>query len=60
MAVTTSVFVLAITAVTGALVHALTPTPVWYEVAWRIPGVVLGSPVGTRIGELGLAGCGKS
>ena len=51
VAVATSVFVLAIAATAGALVHALTATPVWYVVAWSIPGVVVGGTVGTRVGK---------
>jgi len=51
VAVATSVFVLAIAAAAGAAVHALTATPVWYVVAWSIPGVVVGGTVGTRVGK---------
>ena len=51
VAVATSVFVLAVTAVAGALVHALTATPVWYVVAWSIPGVLVGGTIGTRVGK---------
>lgn len=51
VAVATSVFVLAIAALAGAIVHALAATPVWYVVAWSIPGVVLGGTVGTRVGK---------
>lgn len=51
VAVATSVFVLAIAAMAGALVHALTATPVWYVVAWSIPGVVIGGTIGTRVGK---------
>ncbi len=51
VAVATSVFTLAIAAGAGALVHALTATPVWYIVAWSIPGVVVGSTVGSRVGK---------
>jgi len=46
-----SVFVLAIAATAGAIVHALTATPVWYVVAWSIPGVVIGGTIGTRVGK---------
>jgi hypothetical protein len=45
------VFVLAIAAGAGALVHALTATPVWYVVAWSVPGVLVGGTVGTRVGK---------
>src|SRR6056297_3815204 len=51
VAVATSVFVLGVTAVAGALVHALTATPVWYVVAWSIPGVLVGGTIGTRVGK---------
>jgi hypothetical protein len=51
VAVATSVFVLAIAAGAGALVHALTATPVWYVVAWSVPGVLVGGTVGTRVGK---------
>ena len=51
VAIATSVFVLAITAVVGAAIHALTATPVWYVVAWSIPGVLVGGTIGTRIGK---------
>jgi uncharacterized membrane protein YfcA len=51
VAVATSVFTLGIAAGAGALVHALTATPVWYIVAWSIPGVLIGGTVGTRVGK---------
>ena len=51
VAIATSVFVLAIAAVAGAAVHALAATPVWYVVAWSIPGVLVGGTVGTRVGK---------
>lgn len=51
VAVATSVFVLAIAAMAGAVVHALAATPVWYIVAWSIPGVVIGGTIGTRFGK---------
>jgi uncharacterized membrane protein YfcA len=51
VAIATSVFVLAIAALAGAIVHALAATPVWYVVAWSIPGVLVGGTVGTRIGK---------
>lgn len=49
--IATSVFVLAVAAVAGAAVHALSATPVWYVVAWSIPGVLIGGTIGTRVGE---------
>jgi len=51
VAVATSVFVLAIAAAAGAAVHALSATPVWYVVAWSIPGVLVGGTIGTRVGK---------
>lgn len=51
VAIATSVFVLGIAAMAGAIVHALAATPVWYVVAWSIPGVLIGGTVGTRIGK---------
>jgi uncharacterized membrane protein YfcA len=51
VAVATSVFTLGIAAGAGALVHALTATPVWYVVAWSIPGVLIGGTIGTRVGK---------
>ncbi|QAU14302.1 sulfite exporter TauE/SafE family protein [Halorubrum sp. BOL3-1] len=51
VAVATSVFVLAVAAGAGAAVHALAATPVWYVVAWSIPGVIVGGTVGTRVGK---------
>ncbi|WP_435186502.1 sulfite exporter TauE/SafE family protein [Halobellus sp. EA9] len=51
VAVATSVFVLAVAALAGAAVHALAATPVWYVVAWSIPGVLIGGTVGTRVGK---------
>ncbi|MFC7131199.1 TSUP family transporter [Haloferax chudinovii] len=51
VAIATSVFVLAIAALAGAAVHALAATPVWYVVAWSIPGVLIGGTVGTRVGK---------
>jgi len=51
VAVATSVFVLAIAAVAGAVVHALAATPVWYIIAWSVPGVLIGGTVGTRVGK---------
>lgn len=51
VAIATSVFVMAIAASVGALVHALSATPVWWVVAWSIPGVIVGSTLGTRVGQ---------
>jgi len=51
VAVATSVFVLAITAGAGAFVHATHAEPVWFVVVWSIPGVLIGSAVGSRVGQ---------
>lgn len=51
VAVATSVFVLAIAAIAGAIVHALAATPVWYVIAWSVPGVLIGGTIGTRVGK---------
>jgi hypothetical protein len=51
VAIATSVFVLAITAVVGAAIHALSATPVWYVVAWSVPGVLIGGTIGSRAGK---------
>ena len=42
---------LGVAALAGAAVHALAATPVWYVVAWSIPGVLIGGTVGTRVGK---------
>lgn len=51
VAVATSVFVLAITALVGAGVHALSAAPAWPVVVWSIPGVLVGSTFGSRVGK---------
>jgi hypothetical protein len=51
VAVATSVFTLGIAAAAGSVVHALSASPVWYIVAWSIPGVIIGGTVGTRVGK---------
>jgi len=51
VAIATSVFVLAITAAFGAAIHALSAEPVWSVVAWSIPGVLIGSTIGSRVGK---------
>lgn len=43
VAVATSVFTLAI--------HALSAEPAWPVVAWSVPGVLLGSTLGSRVGR---------
>lgn len=49
VAVATSVFALAITAIVGAGIHAVAARPAWEVVVWSIPGVLVGSTVGSRI-----------
>jgi uncharacterized membrane protein YfcA len=51
VAVATSVFTLAITAVVGASIHALAVQPAWQVVAWSIPGVLVGSMLGSWAGK---------
>jgi len=51
VAIATSVFVLPITAAFGAAIHALSAEPVWSVVAWSIPGVLIGSTIGSRVGK---------
>lgn len=51
VAVATAVFTLAITALAGATVHALSATPAWHVVQWSIPGVLVGSFLGSRVGK---------
>ncbi len=51
VAVATSVFVLAITAIVGASIHALSATPIFYVVGWSIPGVLIGGTIGTNISK---------
>ena len=51
IAVATSVFTLAVAATAGALVHALSATPVWYVIVWSVPGVLVGGTIGTRVGK---------
>jgi uncharacterized membrane protein YfcA len=38
-------------AIAGAAVHALAATPVWYVVAWSIPGVLVGGTLGSRVAK---------
>ena len=35
----------------GAAIHALSATPVWAVVGWSIPGVLIGSTIGSRVGK---------
>lgn len=51
VAVATSVFTLAIAAAAGAAVHALSATPVWWVIAWSIPGVIIGGTIGTQVAK---------
>ena len=51
VAIATSVFTLAIMAAVGAGIHALSAQPVWQVVGWSIPGVLIGSTIGSRVGK---------
>ncbi len=51
VAVATSVFTLAVVAAVGAGIHALSAQPVWHVVGWSIPGVLIGSTIGSRAGK---------
>lgn len=51
VAVATSVFTLAVTAVAAAGIHAAAAAPAWNVVGWSVPGVLVGSTVGSRVGE---------
>ena len=35
----------------GAGIHALSAQPVWQVVSWSIPGVLIGSTIGSRVGK---------
>ena len=45
------VFTLAIVAAAGAAIHALHAQPLWHVVGWSIPGVLIGSTIGSRLGK---------
>ena len=51
VAIATSVFTRAIVAAVGAGIHALSAQPVWQVVGWSIPGVLIGSTIGSRVGK---------
>lgn len=51
VAIATSVFTLAIVAAVGAGIHALSAQPAWRVVGWSIPGVLVGSTIGSRVGK---------
>ena len=51
VAIATSVFTLAIVAAVGAGIHALSVEPAWRVVGWSIPGVLVGSTIGSRVGK---------
>jgi uncharacterized membrane protein YfcA len=51
VAIATSIFTLALVAAVGAAIHALSAEPVWHVVAWSIPGVLIGSTIGSRVGK---------
>ena len=50
VAIATSVFTLAIVALVGAIIHAMAAAPPWHVVGWSIPGVLVGSTIGSRVG----------
>ena len=35
----------------GAAIHALSAAPPWHVVGWSIPGVLIGSTIGSRVGK---------
>lgn len=51
VAVATSVFTLAIAAGAGAAIHALSARPAWDVIVWSVPGVIVGSTLGSRLGR---------
>jgi len=51
VAIATSVFTLAITTLAAAVVHALAAAIAWNVVGWSVPGVLIGSSTGSRIGK---------
>ncbi len=51
IAIATSLFALAIVSAAGAAIHALSAEPVWQVVGWSIPGVLIGSTIGARVGK---------
>ena len=51
VAIATSVFTLAVVAAVGAGIHALSAQPVWHVVGWSIPGLLIGSTIGSRVGK---------
>ncbi len=51
VAIATSIFTLALVAAVGAGIHALSAQPVWQVVGWSIPGVLIGSTIGSRVGK---------
>ena len=51
VAIATSVFTLALVAAVGAGIHALSAEPAWQVVGWSIPGVLIGSTIGSRVGK---------
>jgi uncharacterized membrane protein YfcA len=52
VAIATSVFVLAIAAGAGAIVHAISATPAWDVLVWTVPGVLVGGTAGSHLGHL--------
>jgi len=51
VAIATSIFVLAICSAVGAVVHSVSASVDWDVVLWTIPGVVIGSAMGSQVGK---------
>lgn len=49
VAVATAIFVLTVTVLFAAAVHALSAQPAWAVVIWSIPGVIIGAQIGPRL-----------
>lgn len=49
VAIATAIFVLTVTVLFAAAVHALVAEPAWHVVIWSIPGVVVGAQIGPRL-----------
>lgn len=50
VAVATSVFTLAVVTLVGAGIHALSASPPLHVIGWSVPGVLVGSTIGSRLG----------
>ncbi len=51
VAVATSTFAMALVALAGAATHATEAALPWHVVAWTIPGALIGSTLGSRVGR---------